>query len=94
MFYLPKLIHYLMVVHARMSIYNILINQRSKSGISHQNNQPTFLNRENSFNFVLGFLSLKKIISVGFQGVKSIMSWSRIDKSNQSMTTKGETRSR
>jgi hypothetical protein len=50
-----------------------------------------FLNRENSFNFVLGFLSLKKIISVGFQGEKSIMSWSRKDKSNQSRTTKGET---
>jgi hypothetical protein len=26
-----------------MSIYNILINQRSKSGIDHQNNQPKFL---------------------------------------------------
>jgi hypothetical protein len=50
--------------------------------------------RENNFNFVLGFQSLKKIISVGFQGVKSIMSWSRKDKSNQSMTTKGETGSR
>jgi hypothetical protein len=33
-----------------------------------------FLNRENSFNFVLGSLSLEKIIVVGFQGVKSIMS--------------------
>jgi hypothetical protein len=53
-----------------------------------------FLNRENSFNFVLGFLSLKKVISVGFQGVKSIMSWSRKDKSSQSMTTKGEKGSR
>jgi hypothetical protein len=83
MFYLPKLIHYLMVVHAKMSIYNISINQRSKSGIYHQNNQPTFLNRENSFYFVLGSLSLKKVINVGFQGVKSIMSWSRKDKSNR-----------
>jgi hypothetical protein len=82
MFYLPKLFHYLMVVHAKMSIYNISINQRSKSGIYHQNNQPTFINRENSFNFILGSLSLKNVISVGFQGVKSIMSWSRKDKSN------------
>ena len=80
-----------MVVHAKMPIYTISINQRSKSGIDHQNNQPTFLNKENNFNFVLGFLSLKKIISVGFQGEKSIMSWSRKDKSNQSRTTKGET---
>jgi hypothetical protein len=62
-----------MVVHAKMSIYNISINQRSKSGIFHQNNQPTFLNKENSFNFVLGSLPLKMIIAVGFQGVKSIL---------------------
>jgi hypothetical protein len=74
MFYLLKLTQYLMVVHAKMSIYNISINQRSKSGIYHQNNQPTFLNRENSFNFILGSLSLKKFIIVGFQGVKSILS--------------------
>jgi hypothetical protein len=47
-----------------------------------------FLNRENCF--VLGSLSLKKIIVVGFQGVKSILSRSRRDKSNQSETTKGE----
>jgi hypothetical protein len=33
-----------------------------------------FFNRENNFNFVLGFLSLKKAIIVGFQGVESIMS--------------------
>jgi hypothetical protein len=63
-----------MVVHAKMSIYNISINQISKSDIYHQNNQPTFLNRENSFNYVLGSLSLKKFIIVGFQGVKSILS--------------------
>jgi hypothetical protein len=63
-----------MVVHTKMSIYNIPVNQRSKSGIYHQNNQPTFLNTENSFDFVLGFLSLKKVINVGFQGVKSILS--------------------
>jgi hypothetical protein len=50
-----------------------------------------FFNREHSFNFVLGFLSLKNIIRVGFQGVKSIMSWSRKDKSNQSRTVEGET---
>jgi hypothetical protein len=60
MFYVLKLTQFLMVVHAKMSIYNISINQRRKSGIYHQNNQPTFLNRENSFNFVLGSLSLKK----------------------------------
>jgi hypothetical protein len=63
-----------MVVHAKMSIYNISINQRSNSGIYHQNNQPTFLNRENSFNFVLGSLFLKNVINVGFQGVKPILS--------------------
>jgi hypothetical protein len=73
-FYLLKLIHYLMVVHVKMSIYNISINQRSKSGIYHQNNQPTFLNRENSFDFVLGLLSLKNVITIGLQGVKSILS--------------------
>jgi hypothetical protein len=32
-----------MVVHAKMPVYTISINQRSKSGIDHQNNQPTFL---------------------------------------------------
>jgi hypothetical protein len=63
-----------MVVQAKMSIYNISINQRSKSDIYHQNNQPTFLNRENSFNFVLGSLSLKNVINVGFHGVKPILS--------------------
>jgi hypothetical protein len=63
-----------MVVHAKMPDYNVSINQRSKSSIYHQNNQPTFFNRENSFNFVLGLLSLKKVINVGFQGVKSILS--------------------
>jgi hypothetical protein len=63
-----------MVVHAKMSIYNNSINQKSKSDIYYQNNQPTFLDIENSFNFVLGSLSLKKTIAVGFQGVKSILS--------------------
>jgi hypothetical protein len=77
-----------------MPVYTISINQRSKLGIDHQNNQPTFLNIENTYNFVLGLLSLKKIISVGFQGVKSIMSWSRKDKSNQSRTVEGEIGSR
>jgi hypothetical protein len=48
-----------MVAHAKMSIYNISINQRSKSNIYHQNNQTTFLNIENSFGLVLGLLSLK-----------------------------------
>jgi hypothetical protein len=42
--------------------------------IYHQNNQPTFLNRENIFDFVLGLLSFRKVINVGFQGVKSILS--------------------
>jgi hypothetical protein len=72
--HLLKLIHYLMVVHAKMPNYNVSINQRSKSGIYHQHNQPTFLNRENCFNFVLALLSLRKVINVGFQGVKSILS--------------------
>jgi hypothetical protein len=54
-----------MVVHAKMSIYNISINQRSKSDIYHQNNQTTFLNIENSFDLVLGLLSLKNVIGVG-----------------------------
>jgi hypothetical protein len=80
-----------MVVHAKMPVYTFSINQRSKSGIGHQNNQPTFFNRENSFNFVFGFLSKKRFINVGFQGVKSIMSWSRKDKSNQSRTVECET---
>jgi hypothetical protein len=31
-----------MVVHAKMPKYNVSINQRSKSGIYHQDNQPTF----------------------------------------------------
>jgi hypothetical protein len=84
-----------MVVHAKMSIYNISINQRSKSGIYHHNNQPTFLNRENSFDFfVLGLLSLRKVINLGFQGVKSILFQSRKGKNDQSRTTKGETGSR
>jgi hypothetical protein len=38
-----KVNSYLMVVHANMPVYTISINQRSKSGIDHQNNQPTFL---------------------------------------------------
>jgi hypothetical protein len=54
-----------MVEHAKMSIYNISINQRSKSDIYHQNNQTTFLNIENSFGLVLGLLSLKNVIGVG-----------------------------
>jgi hypothetical protein len=54
-----------MVVHAKMPIYNISINQRSKSYIYHQNNQTTFLNIENSFGLVLGLLSLKNVMGVG-----------------------------
>jgi hypothetical protein len=83
-----------MVVHTKMPGYTISINQRSKSGIDHQNNQPTFLNRENSFNFVLGLLSLKKIMNVGFQGVKFILSQSRKGKNDQSRAAKGEIGSR
>jgi hypothetical protein len=74
MCYPLKLIHYLMVVHAKMPDYNVSINQRSKSDIYHQNNQPTFLIEKINLFFVLGLLSLKKIIVVGFQGVKSILS--------------------
>jgi hypothetical protein len=37
-----------MVVHAKMPVYTISINQRSKSGIDHQNNQPTFLSERKS----------------------------------------------
>jgi hypothetical protein len=68
-----KLIHYLMVVHAKMPNYNVSINQRSKSIIYHHNNQPTFL-IENNFDFVLGSLSLKNVINVGSQSAKSILS--------------------
>ena len=53
-----------------------------------------FLNRENSFNFILGSLSLKNVINVGFQGVKSILSQSRKGKNDQSRTVEGETGSR
>jgi hypothetical protein len=64
--HLLKLIHYIMVVYAKMPDYNVSINQRSKSDIFHQNNQTTFLNIENSFDFfVLGSLSLKNVIGVG-----------------------------
>jgi hypothetical protein len=31
-----------MVVHAKMLVYTISINQRSRSDTDHQNNQPTF----------------------------------------------------
>jgi hypothetical protein len=80
-----------MVVHAKMPIYTISINQRSKSGIDHQNNEPTFLIEKIVLNFVLGSLSLKKVINVRFQGVKSILSQSRKDKNDQSRTVEGET---
>jgi hypothetical protein len=80
-----------MVVHTKMSIYSISINQRSKSSIDHQNNQPTFLIEKIILIFVLGHLSLKKVINVGFQGVKSILSQSRKGKNNQSRTVEGET---
>jgi hypothetical protein len=62
------------VVHAKMPDYTISINQRSKSVIYHQNNQPTFLNKENNFFCPRSPISLKRVINVGFQGVKSILS--------------------
>ena len=83
-----------MVVHAKMLVYTISINQRSKSDINHQNNQPTFLIEKIIFNFILGLLSLKRFINVGFQGVKSILSQSRNDKNDQSRTVEGEIVSR
>jgi hypothetical protein len=92
--HLLKLIHYLMVVHAKMPVYTISINQRSKSGIDHQNNQPTFLIDKIILIFVLDLLSLKKVIYVGFQGVKSILSQSREGKNNQSRTVESEIGSR
>jgi hypothetical protein len=53
-----------------------------------------FFNRENSCDFVLGLLSPKKVINVGFQGAKSILSQSRKGKNDQSRTVEGETGSR
>jgi hypothetical protein len=88
---LLKLIHYLIVVHAKMPVYTISINQRSKSGIDHQNNQSTFLIEEIILIFVLGLLSPKKVINIGFQGVESILSQSRKGKNDQSRTIEGET---
>jgi hypothetical protein len=82
-----------MVVHAKMPAYTISINQRSKSGIDHQNNQPTFLIEKIILIFVLGLLTLEKVLNVGFQGVKSILSQSRKGKNDQSRT-EGETGSR
>jgi hypothetical protein len=63
-----------MVVHAKMPGYTISINQRSKSSIYHQHNQPTFLIDKIFLIFVLGLLTLKNVINVGFQGVKSVLS--------------------
>ena len=80
-----------MVVHAKMPVYTISINQKSKSYIDHQNNQPTFLIEKIILIFVLGLLSLKKFINVRFQGVKSIWSQSRKGKNDQSRTVEGET---
>ena len=56
-----------MVVHAKMPVYTISINQRSKSDTYHQNNQTTFLNTENRFGLVLGLLFLKNVIYVTLQ---------------------------
>jgi hypothetical protein len=83
-----------MVEHAKMPNYTISINQRSKSGINHQNNQPTFLIEKIVLIFVVGLLSLKKITNVGFPGVKSILSQSRKDKINQSRAVEVEIGSR
>jgi hypothetical protein len=49
------------VVHAKMPNYNVSINQRSKSSIQHQNNQPTFLIEK--IVFILSWVSylLKKV---------------------------------
>jgi hypothetical protein len=57
-----------MLVHAKMPVYTISINQRSKSGIDHQNNQPTFLIEK--IVLILSWVSYlkKKFINVGFQG--------------------------
>ena len=80
-----------MVVHAKMPVYTISLNQRSKSDIDHQNNQSIFLIEKIILIFVLGLLSLKKFINVRFQGVKSIWSQSRKGKNDQSRTVEGET---
>jgi hypothetical protein len=63
--HLLKIIQYLIVVHAKMPVYTISINQRSKSDIDHQNNQPTFLIEKIVLILVLGLLSLKNVIGVG-----------------------------
>jgi hypothetical protein len=61
-----KLMHYLMVEHAKMPNYTISINQRSKSDIDHQNNQSIFLiEKIILIFFVLGLLSFKNVIGVG-----------------------------
>jgi hypothetical protein len=83
-----------MVVHAKMPVYTISINQRRKSGIDHEHNQPTFLIDKIILIFILGLLSLKMVINVGFQGVKSILSQSRKDNNDQSRTVEGKTGSR
>jgi hypothetical protein len=56
--------------------------------------QTTFLSRENNINFILGSLSLNNVVNVGFQGVKSILSWSGKGKNDQIRTVEGETESR
>jgi hypothetical protein len=53
-----------------------------------------FLSRENNINFILGSLSLNNVVNVGFQGVKSILSWSGKGKNDQIRTVEGETESR
>jgi hypothetical protein len=60
------------------------IKEANQAFIIRTINQHFFKNRENSFSFVLGLLSLKKITNVGFPGVKSILSQSRKGKNNQS----------
>ena len=70
------------------------IKEANQAFIIRTINQHFFKNRENSFSFVLGLLSLKKITNVGFPGVKSILSQSRKGKNHQSRTVEGETGSR
>jgi hypothetical protein len=50
------------------------IKEANQASIIRTINQH-FFNRENSFDFfVLGFLSLRNVVGVGFQGVKSVLS--------------------
>jgi hypothetical protein len=52
-----------------MPCYANSVNQRSKSSICHQHNHPNILDRKIYYFFVLGLLSLREFVDVGFQGV-------------------------